>query len=840
MRPLYVNATRTAVKHSGLSQWLPLWLSIRPSESPGLPHTLDRLTTALADRYTIEREIGSGGMATVYLAHDVKHDRKVAVKVLRPELAAVLGGERFLSEIKVTANLQHPHILPLHDSGEADFFLYYVMPFVEGQSLREKLTRDKQLSIDEALRIGSQVADALGSAHRQGVVHRDIKPENILLREGHALVADFGIALAVSAAGGERLTETGLSLGTPAYMSPEQAAGDKEIDARSDVYSLGCVLYEMLAGEPPYTGPTAQAVIAKKLSEPTPRVSVVRRVPTSVQAAIDRALEKAPADRFATAEEFVEALKQDAADHAIDRRTRAPRFTRSWLGGTMAVLIVAMIAAWLGTRGVAGGSLQFSSLATLPVVNYTSDPTWDDQLHGLTAELIDEMSVLTAAGGVSQRSLRAVVRAHELSTSLPEIAGSLRVEALLEPTLVMAGDTVRISVALVDRNGAQLWTDNFESPSENIRQIFGQITQAVAIELGVTGASDLAAGAVSGSAVDSVAYRHYLRGRTLGQELERAWRSGADSVVVRGLQERTLGAFAAAIERDSSVAPAWAELSEWHFNLGDARLMPYEQAFTRGHEYAARAVQIDPGSPRSQTAAAWSAWYEMRWNDASRSFEQALTLNPNEYSALKGYAILLANLGLSAEAVDHARRLVESDPGASRPLATLWTTCFVGRDYACAVEQAQTLMTLDPLNPNGCQLLARALAGQRHHDQALEQLSQCPYRPLEALIKAMAGDTASAREFLRQRPADRGNWFAAYIFAHVGELDSALAVLEEAIQERGYINRLPSHPDFDPLHGDPRFDLLLRRMSLECDYHEDGTIRCRDINDPAQGSDVGL
>jgi serine/threonine-protein kinase len=222
-----------------------------------------RLTTALAGRYAIERELGAGGMATVYLARDLKHDRAVALKVLRPELAAVLGGERFLNEIKISARLDHPHILTLIDSGEVDGFLYYVLPYVRGESLRERLTREKQLGLEEALGITKQVAGALDYAHRQGVVHRDIKPENILLQEGEAMLADFGIALAVKEAGGNRLTETGLSLGTPQYMSPEQATGDRQLDARGDVYSLAAVLYEMLAGEPPHSGPTAQAIIAK-------------------------------------------------------------------------------------------------------------------------------------------------------------------------------------------------------------------------------------------------------------------------------------------------------------------------------------------------------------------------------------------------------------------------------------------------------------------------------------------------------------------------------------------------------------------------------------------------
>ncbi len=275
---------------------------------------LDRLTAALSDRYALEGELGAGGMATVYAAQDLKHNRKVAVKVLHPELAAIIGAERFLKEIEVTANLQHPHILPLFDSGAADSFLYYVMPRVEGESLRDKLDREKQLSIDESIEITEAVASALDYAHRHGVIHRDIKPANILLHDGQPVVADFGIALALSAAGGRRLTETGLSVGTPEYMSPEQAAGDRSVDARCDVYSLGCVAYEMLLGQPPHTAATAQAVIAKVIVEEPRRISAERRtVPPHVEYAVHRALAKLPADRFASAAEFRDTLSNPNA-----------------------------------------------------------------------------------------------------------------------------------------------------------------------------------------------------------------------------------------------------------------------------------------------------------------------------------------------------------------------------------------------------------------------------------------------------------------------------------------------------------------------------------------------
>jgi serine/threonine-protein kinase len=306
----------------------------------------ERLTAVLADRYRIERELGAGGMATVYLARDVRHDREVALKVLRPELAAVLGADRFLNEVRITARLDHPHIVTLIDSGETDGFLWYVLPYIRGESLRTMLDRERQLGLDEAVAITRQIASALDFAHQHGVIHRDIKPENILLHEGEAMLADFGIALAVKEAGGNRLTETGLSLGTPQYMSPEQATGDRQLDARSDVYSLGAVLYEMLAGEPPVTGPTAQAMIAKLLTERPTRLRVVRdSVPEGVELAVAKALAKTPADRFSSAGDFVAALRHATAV--------APPTTMTWrrpnvlVGAAAAVAVIALaFGAW--------------------------------------------------------------------------------------------------------------------------------------------------------------------------------------------------------------------------------------------------------------------------------------------------------------------------------------------------------------------------------------------------------------------------------------------------------------------------------------------------------------
>ena len=333
------------------------------------------IAAALSDRYVLERELGHGGMAIVYLAHDLRHDRRIALKVLRPELAAIIGAERFLAEIKTTANLQHPHILPLFDSGEANSFLFYVMPYVEGESLRERLRREQQLPIPDALRTIAEVAGALDYAHRHGIIHRDIKPENILLHDQSALVADFGIARAVSRAGAARLTETGMSLGTPHYMSPEQAMGEREITARSDVYALGAVAYEMLVGEPPFTGATAQAIVARVLTE-QPRALIPQRhtVPPYVEAAVLTALEKLPADRFASAGDFVKALTADGARVSTAREPRQKtRTVRRRIPVAIPLLLGTVgigtffLGTWKGAR--AGRPLEFGQSVQL-----TTDP----------------------------------------------------------------------------------------------------------------------------------------------------------------------------------------------------------------------------------------------------------------------------------------------------------------------------------------------------------------------------------------------------------------------------------------------------------------------------------
>jgi len=383
---------------------------------------LTRLTAALAGRYAIERELGRGGMATVFLAQDEKHHRPVAIKVLSPELAAVLGGERFLREIEIAARLHHPHILPLYDSGEADGLLYYVMPYADGESLRDRLEREKQLPLDDALQIAREVADALSYAHSHDVVHRDIKPENILLESGHAVVADFGIARAITAAGGETLTGTGMAIGTPAYMSPEQAAGSTDLDGRSDLYSLGCVLYEMLAGQPPFTGPTVESVVHQHLTmDPHPITSLRPAVPAEVAAALQRALAKTPADRFNPVALFAESLGAVPAARTAPQGAARVSRRRIWAvaAGLVAVGLVALVAAGavLGARGRSARVRETLAAATAAAAAHRFDDVYerlsaagldvtDRRLAGLLPAAAGTVSITTHPAGATAEAIR--------------------------------------------------------------------------------------------------------------------------------------------------------------------------------------------------------------------------------------------------------------------------------------------------------------------------------------------------------------------------------------------------------------------------------------------------
>ncbi len=439
---------------------------------------LARLQAALAERYTIERELGRGGMATVYLARDLKHGRLVAIKVLRPEIAAALGPERFLREIEVAARLTHPHILPLHDSGAAQGSLYYVMPYIEGESLRDRLEREGQLPLEDALRITREVASALGYAHDHDVVHRDIKPENILLSGGEAVVADFGIARAITVAAGGKLTATGIAIGTPGYMSPEQAMGSERVDGRSDLYALACVLYEMLAGEPPFTGPSAESVARQHVAAPAPHVSVMRpAIPPAIEEAIVRALAKTPADRFATAAEFVEALAAPA------QRMRDPgrRTSRLAVGaGLAATLVAAATGLFILSRphrtpALAGGTGQ--SIAVLPFVNVSGAPQEEYLSDGISEELINALSKLPQLQVVARPSSFAFKGKNE---DVRQIGHALQVATVLGGSVRRAANHLRVTAQLTDaRNGYNLWSETYDREMGDVFAVEDEISHAI-------------------------------------------------------------------------------------------------------------------------------------------------------------------------------------------------------------------------------------------------------------------------------------------------------------------------------------------------------------------------
>jgi eukaryotic-like serine/threonine-protein kinase len=569
------------------------------------------LNTALADRYVIDRELGRGGMALVYLARDVKHERFVALKTLRPEIAMALGRERFLREIKLAAGLQHPNILPVYDSGDAGGTLYYVMPFVEGESLRDRLDREPQLPVDDALQIAKEVAEALAYAHSHDVVHRDIKPENIMLSGGHAVVTDFGIARAVSAAGGDKLTQTGLAIGTPVYMPPEQSAGTGQVDRRSDIYSLACVLYETLAGQPPFTGPTAQAIMARHSLDAVPRLKIVRdAIPDDLEAVIERALEKVPADRYQSATEFAKALVA-ASTGRVSRVTQArhPR-RRRWRPSLIAAASVAAIAVagWLilggsgKARTLSSGALDANRVAVLYFTDLSRDSSLGHVASGLTEGLISELQKVRALAVVSANGV-APFRGKEDVVPRDSIARALRASTLVAGSVEPVGDRVRATVRLVDgTSGADVGERvSFTLPVQEVLRVRDSVIQQTARLLRARLGDEVRLRELQAETSSPEAWALVQRGSDVRQRGERALSAGDAA-----------GALAAAQQADSLLDDAERADPRW----SDAHVL---------HGYvsllAARAE-----SERSERAT--------RLRDGLTHAAQALKISPNDAAAL--------------------------------------------------------------------------------------------------------------------------------------------------------------------------------------------------------------
>jgi serine/threonine protein kinase/tetratricopeptide (TPR) repeat protein len=743
-----------------------------------------RLEKGLAGRYTVQRELGQGGMAIVYLARDLRHDRGVALKVLRPEISAEIGAERFLREIKLAAGLTHPHILPVYDSGEAGGLLFYVMPNMEGRSVRERLDRERQLPLEEALRTAREVASALDYAHRHQVVHRDIKPENILLHEGAAMVADFGIGKALS--GGGSLTQTGMAVGTPTYMSPEQAGGESEIDGRSDLYSLGCVLYEMLAGEPPFTGPTVQAVITKRFVTPVPSVRATRDVPETVDRAIARATARTPADRFATAADFAAALAPPRESGATTHRT---------------------------PTGTQKGAPAQKSIAVLPLTNMSADPENEYFSDGMTEEIIN---VLSKVPGLQVASRTSCFAFKGKEVDIRQAGEKLGVASLLEGSVRKVGNRIRITAQLVNvENGYHLWSETYDRQLEDVFAIQDEISRAIADALKLRLASDTAQLVAPTKNLD--AYNLYLKGRFFFYRFTE-----------QGLR-KSLDLFDHVLLQEPGYARAYAGIADCWCELADDWVAP-DDAYPRAKAAATRALQHDAELAEAMTSLGKVlCWYEWDFPGAEQQLRRAVELNPNYTEAHWTLGSALPAVGALAEGIAEMRKAITLDP--LHPHHSRWLGRFLlyAGDYPAAVAQSHKTLELHDDYFHAYLDIGAAQLAQGRAEEALEafrksQALETSVRSYDAyIVRALAplGRQEEAAEILtRLEEESRQHYVRAEIlamgYAAVGDFDRAFACLDRAFNAKSAgLIYLHLDPGYAPLRGDPRFTDLVRRIGLK-------------------------
>ncbi len=746
---------------------------------------LERLSGALAARYRIQRELGQGGMARVFLAHDLKYERAVAVKVLRPELAAEVGPARFLREIQIAARLHHPHILPLYDSDQTDGLVYYVMPYIEGETLRHRLTRERQLPVGDALRIAREVADALSYAHSCNVVHRDIKPANILLDAGHALVADFGIARAMGA--GE--SSTGHIVGTPTYMSPEQVEGLEHLDGRSDIYSLGGVLFEMLVGEPPFRGSTVMAVIANRLSGPVPSPRAFRElVPEAVDAAVRKAMATLPADRYTSAAQFAEAL------------------------GTPATVDIAVGAAQAMVKEVVAAK----SVAVLPFENMSTDPENEYFSDGITDDIIAQLSKISALKVISRTSSMQYKKTTKKITS---IAQELGVGAILEGSVRKAGQRVRIVVHLVEPGSEKhLWGDTFDRQLTDIFEVQSEVAQQI------TGALSLALSPEEKQRVekkatsDADAYNLYL----LGLFHANKW---AEADVLKAIE-----CFQSAIAKDPGYAVAYAGLADAYelLSIGFSSKPPAVY-LAQAKAMALKALEMDDSLAEAHTSLAYARWLgDLDWPGAEREFKRAIELKTSYVMAHEWYAEYLAALGRHDEALTEIKRAQQLDPLSVPVSRAVGWVLYFARRYDQAIDELQKTLAMNPDFLGARMVLWWVYIAKGAYQEAIADIRRESERPGLRTVKklmlayacAAAGDKEEANGILWEIEAklaseDRLALLSALVFTALDIKDRAFQQLHRAyeIREPGLLF-LKVAPWLDPLRSDPRYGALVEKLGL--------------------------
>ena len=720
---------------------------------PATALSVDRVRESFSQLYTIDRELGRGGMATVYLAQDIKHDRVVALKVLHPELAASLGPERFLREIRLAARLNHPHILPLFDSGEANGCLYYVMPYVEGESLRERLERDQQLPIAEAIKHATAIASALDYAHRQNIVHRDIKPENVMLYEGTATVMDFGIAKAVSSVGGETLTQTGMMVGTPAYVSPEQAAGDTSLDGRSDQYSLACIVYEMIAGERPFSGPSPQAVMAKRFTETAKPLRAVRSsVPETVERAVAKAMSTAPDRRFRTSAMFAQALESESLSTPTETNT----------------LPAAVVSA-------------AKSVAVLPFANMSADPDSEYFTDGMAEEIINALSRIQGLRVASRTSSFAFKGKNE---DIGEIGRKLKVSTVLEGGVRKMGNKLRITAELVNvADGYHLWSERYDREIEDVFEIQDDISQSIVKALRVILSEGEKKAIENKPRTNIQAYDYYLRGRQFFHQLRR-----------RSL-EYARQMFNKAIDLDPEYALAYtgvADSSSLLYTYFDARDFNLRQA----DKASRKALELEPELAEAHVSRGIVASLTHHFAEAEGAFEKAMKLEPKMFEAAYWYGMGLQAEGRFEDAVklfERASVLRPEDYQAAHFLGQAYHSLGKNEEMQTQLRRGLRLMEgsleLNPDDARAANLAAGVYASLGEADDAIKY----------------------AERSLAIDPEDPMLLYnVACTYSALGRHDQAISCLERAV-EKGFGHRewIDNDPDLNPIRDNPRYQAIV-------------------------------
>ncbi|HXY70116.1 MAG TPA: protein kinase [Gemmatimonadales bacterium] len=747
-----------------------------------MPVSNPALDALFGDRYALEKELGRGGMATVYLAEDRKHARKVAIKLMHPDLGKTVDAERFLREIGIAAQLSHPHIVPLIDSGEAGGRLYLVAPYVTGGSLRDRLEKEGRLPVADVLRIAREAGEGLDFAHRNGFVHRDVKPENILFADGHAVLADFGIARACCGPEASRpagVTEVGIVVGTPEYMSPEQASGD-DVDSPSDVYSLACVVYEMLAGAPPLRGDGTRATIARQIAEVPRSVRAARPdAPPAMEQALARALAKRPADRYQTVPEFLAALAADAAEP--------------------------------GLRHAAGAR----SVAVLPFVNASPDPENEYLSDGITDELID---ALAKVEGLRVSSRTSVFALKGKAQDVRAIGALLGASEVLEGTVRKAGDRLRITAQLSStEDGRLLWSQRYDRTLDDVFAIQDEIARTIVTTLRATSFADLAEPAAKRGTASVEAYGHYLRGRY-------EWNKRTNQDVARGIRY-----FEQAIAADPGYALAYTGLADSYALHVDYRSVPVTEGFERAKAYARQALALDDSLAEAHASLAWCLFiYDWDFDGADREFRRAIALDPRYASAHNWYAFLLAARGRTQEALLEGHTALELEPGSVSVRRTMAWDYYYARRWDQARWHAGRAVEMNPTQEESHRILGMSLTFEgrlAEAERVLREARALPGAGAYALgtlgfALARAGKRDEALALLAELEARAASEYVTPVargtlLIGLGEKQRALDCVEQAMAERrGWVVYANVSPVFDDLRDEERFRAIVKKVGL--------------------------